>query len=129
MLLQAPFKSEKLQNPTNQCIPNEKEQIGRKNIRLKVLERNHSAEQKGKLKLLIKLLHNVPLKDWKKIRLGTADFYTLQFINIEKIMHIPILCLAETLATSSSIADFVIKINSLNLLLRFHFRVVTFRKY
>lgn len=44
-------------------------------------------------------------------------------------MHIPILCLAETLATWSSIADFVIKINSLNLLLRFHFRVVTFRKY
>lgn len=42
---------------------NEKEQTGRKNIRLKVLERNHSAEQKGKLKLLIKLLQNVPLKD------------------------------------------------------------------
>lgn len=108
---------------------NEKEQTGRKNIRLKVLERNHSAEQKGKLKLLIKLLQNVPLKDWKKIHPRTADFYTLQFINIEKIMHIPILYLAETLATWSSIADFVIKINSLNLLLRFHFRVVTFRKY
>jgi len=30
MLLQAPFKSEKLQNSTNQCIPNEKEQTGKK---------------------------------------------------------------------------------------------------
>lgn len=101
----------------------------RKTTMLKVLEMNHWAEQKGKLKLLIRLLHNVPLKDWKSFHLGTANFYTLQFINIEKITHIPILCLAETLASWSSIADFVIKINSLNLLLHFHFRVVTFRKY
>lgn len=114
--------------PSNLYIANTKEQIGKKKLMLKFLERNYWAEQKTILKLLIKHLHNVPLKDWKYFHLGTADFYTSWFINIEKTMHIPILCLAETLATCSSISDFVIKINSLNLLLSFHFRVGTFRK-
>lgn len=39
MLLWAPFKSEKLQNLTNQCTPNEKEQTGKK---------KHHAEGFGK---------------------------------------------------------------------------------
>lgn len=60
MLLHAPFKSEKLRSPTNECIPNEKEQIGKKTYHAQGFGKEPLSRAEKKIKIINKTSSQCP---------------------------------------------------------------------
>lgn len=54
MLVQAPFESEKLQSPTNQCVPSEKEQTVKENYYAQDFGKEPPSRAERKIKIISK---------------------------------------------------------------------------